>query len=166
MGKGGKQAGGNKGGWDDGKGGKKGVQPFGFPRGFGMPPMMPPSLLEPAKGGKPMLVPPQMMMAMMGKGAPMMGKGMPMPMMARPPESMPTPQLTAAALSQVPPAVQKQMIGEKLFKQISKYNPEQAGKITGMMLEMSNAELLMLLESEQRLRAKIDQALEVLASGS
>merc|ERR1712050_523946 len=129
-----------------------------------MPPMMPPSLLEPAKGGKPMLVPPQMMMAMMGKGAPMMGKGMPMPMMARPPvpqarppQSMPTPQLTAAALSQVPPAVQKQMIGEKLFKQISKYNPEQAGKITGMMLEMSNAELLMLLESEQRLRAKIDQ---------
>merc|ERR1711972_698251 len=59
-GKGGKQTGGNKGGWDDGKGGKKGVQPFGFPSGFGMPPMMPPSLLEPAKGGKPMLVPPRM----------------------------------------------------------------------------------------------------------
>merc|ERR1719201_3162825 len=103
------------------------------------------------------------MMAMMGKGGPMMGKGaMPqMPMgkglpQARPPMNMPAPQLNAASLKGVPAAMQKQMIGERLFKQVSLINPENAGKITGMMLEMSNAELLMLLESEQRLRAKIE----------
>ena len=45
-------------------------------------------------------------------------------------------QLSAAALANAPPSVQKQMIGEKLFPMISKIQPEQAGKITGMMLEM------------------------------
>merc|ERR1719197_2225089 len=70
--------------------------------------------------------------------------------------------LTAATLAAAPPAVQKQMIGEKLYPAISKFQPELAGKITGMMLEMDNSELLILLESDQQLRAKVDEALRVL----
>merc|ERR1712232_1533292 len=70
--------------------------------------------------------------------------------------------LTAAALANAPPNVQKQMIGEKLFPAIAKVQPEQAGKITGMMLEMDNSELLILLESDQQLQMKVDEALRVL----
>merc|ERR1719388_462115 len=44
--------------------------------------------------------------------------------------------LTAAALAAAPPAMRKQMLGEKLFPAVSKYEPELAGKITGMLLEM------------------------------
>merc|ERR1712203_1063700 len=60
--------------------------------------------------------------------------------------------LNAAALAAAPPSVQKQMIGEKLFPAIARFRPELAGKITGMMLEMDNSELLILLESEHQLR--------------
>merc|ERR1719389_565798 len=70
--------------------------------------------------------------------------------------------LSASALAAAPPSVQKQMIGEKLFPMIAKYRPELAGKITGMMLEMDNSELLILLESEQQMKAKVDEALRVL----
>merc|ERR1719326_2360586 len=70
--------------------------------------------------------------------------------------------LNASALAAAPPAVQKQMIGEKLYPMIAKIQPELAGKVTGMMLEMDNSELLMLLESEQQLRSKVNEALQVL----
>jgi polyadenylate-binding protein len=70
--------------------------------------------------------------------------------------------LTAAALAAAPMGVQKQMIGEKLFPLIARISPELAGKITGMMLEMDNSELLILLESEQQLRYKIEEAIKVL----
>merc|ERR1719272_1796289 len=70
----------------------------------------------------------------------------------------------ASTLAAAPPAVQKQMLGEKLYPAIAKINPEMAGKITGMMLEMDNSELLMLLESEPQMRAKVNEALVVLSS--
>merc|ERR1719407_310108 len=70
--------------------------------------------------------------------------------------------LNASVLAAAPPAVQKQMIGEKLYPAIAKFQPELAGKVTGMMLEMDNSELLMLLESEQQLRSKVNEALQVL----
>jgi len=74
--------------------------------------------------------------------------------------------LSAAALNAAPPSVQKQMIGEKLYPAITKYQPELAGKITGMMLEMDNTELLTLLDSEQQLKNKVDEALRVLETGA
>merc|ERR1712048_17713 len=103
---------------------------------------------------------------------PGMGKGM--PQQSAPPQqgaSGAPPQqsggpgpLTASALASAPPAVQKQMIGEKLYPAISRFQPELAGKITGMMLEMDHSELLMLLESEAQLKGKVDEAMRVLES--
>merc|ERR1719215_2120634 len=128
------------------------------------------------------------MLPQMGKGMPQMGgKGMmpgmnpmmmggkpgmnPMgqPGQMRPQQQQQQPQgpnapLSAAALAAAPPGVQKQMLGEKIFPAICKYQPELAGKITGMMLEMDNSELLILLESEQQLKIKIDEAMRVLGS--
>ena len=42
------------------------------------------------------------------------------------------------------------------------HQPELAGKITGMLLEMDNSELLLLLESPEALEAKVDEAIQVL----
>merc|ERR1719217_1436140 len=110
----------------------------------------------------------QQMMGMPGKGMPGMPGG-PGPA-ARPAAPAPQPQqqaggpLNAAALAAAPPHVQKQMIGEKLYPAIAKYQPAEAGKITSMMLEMETSELLMLLESDQQLQSKINLAMEVLQS--
>jgi len=71
-------------------------------------------------------------------------------------------ELTASALAAAPPTMQKQMLGERLYPAVSKYQPDLAGKITGMLLEMDNSELLILLESEQQMRQKIEEALRVL----
>eukprot|EP00927_Polykrikos_kofoidii_P062705 TRINITY_DN57507_c0_g1_i1.p1 TRINITY_DN57507_c0_g1~~TRINITY_DN57507_c0_g1_i1.p1 ORF type:complete len:327 (-),score=51.64 TRINITY_DN57507_c0_g1_i1:395-1375(-) len=70
--------------------------------------------------------------------------------------------LTAAALAAVSPAVQKQMIGVKLYPLVHQHQPVLAPKITGMMLELSSSELLMLLRSSSRLKKKIVEAMKVL----
>ncbi|KAI8049695.1 hypothetical protein BDF22DRAFT_726600 [Syncephalis plumigaleata] len=70
--------------------------------------------------------------------------------------------LTAAALAAAPPAEQKQMLGEALFPLISEHQPDLAGKITGMLLEMDNGELLHLLESTEARASKIEEAIAVL----
>merc|ERR1719388_273559 len=89
----------------------------------------------------------------------------PMQQQARPAYDASQP-LTAAALAAAPPGMQKQMLGEKLFPAIQRLQPEMAGKITGMMLEMDNSELLILLESEQQLKVKVDEAMRVLSQAS
>jgi len=57
---------------------------------------------------------------------------------------------------------QKQMLGEILYMRIAPSQPDLAGKITGMLLEMDNAELLGLLDSPENLGAKVQEALIVL----
>jgi polyadenylate-binding protein len=70
--------------------------------------------------------------------------------------------LTASALASASPEMQKNMIGERLYPLIHQSQPERAGKITGMLLEMDNSELLHLLESPEALNAKISEAIQVL----
>lgn len=69
-----------------------------------------------------------------------------------------TPSMLAAAL----PAEQKQMLGERLFPLIQRMYPELAGKITGMLLEIDNSELLHMLEHNDSLKAKVEEAVAVL----
>ena len=54
------------------------------------------------------------------------------------------------------------MLGERLFPLVSQSQPKLAGKITGMLLEMDNGELLVLLEQPDALAMKIQEALQVL----
>jgi len=158
-----------------GKGGPfMGKGPLGM---MGAPPMM--GMMG---KGTPGMLPPQMMMGgkpgMMGMmpGAGMMRPMMPQMQPGMPPQQVPPQQpqaaapvpggpLTAAALAAAPAGVQKQMLGEKLFPAVSRYQPELAGKITGMMLEMDNSELLMLLESEAQLKSKVEEAMRVIEGG-
>lgn len=96
----------------------------------------------------------------------------PAPMSQQPPASQPQPNatatpaphepLTAAALASATPEIQKNMIGERLYPLIHNSEPELAGKITGMLLEMDNSELIHLLESPDALGSKISEALQVL----
>merc|ERR1719217_1161993 len=74
----------------------------------------------------------------------------------------PNAPLSAAALAAAPSHMQKQMLGSKLYPAVAKYQPDLAGKVTGMMLEMDNSELLILLESDNQLKNKVDEALRVL----
>jgi polyadenylate-binding protein len=70
--------------------------------------------------------------------------------------------LTAAALAAAAPEMQKQMLGERLYPLIHAQQPEYSGKITGMLLEMDNGELLNLLEDQAALDSKINEAMDVL----
>ena len=70
-------------------------------------------------------------------------------------------QLTTAMLAAAPPEQQKQMLGERLFPLVQHLQPVLAGKITGMLLEMDNSELLLLLKSFDALTLKTDEAISV-----
>lgn len=47
------------------------------------------------------------------------------------------------------------VLGERLFPLIHDVHPSLAGKITGMLLEIDNSELLHMLESPESLRSKV-----------
>uniref|UniRef100_A0A674N7K6 Polyadenylate-binding protein n=1 Tax=Takifugu rubripes TaxID=31033 RepID=A0A674N7K6_TAKRU len=70
--------------------------------------------------------------------------------------------LTTTMLAAAPLHEQKQMLGERLFPLIQAMHLSLAGKITGMLLEIDNSELLHMLESPESLRSKVDEAVAVL----
>ncbi|GAB6029695.1 Polyadenylate-binding protein 1 [Chamberlinius hualienensis] len=70
--------------------------------------------------------------------------------------------LTSTMLAAALPAEQKQMLGERLFPLIQHMYPDLAGKITGMLLEIDNFELLHMLEHNESLKAKVEEAVAVL----
>jgi polyadenylate-binding protein len=74
----------------------------------------------------------------------------------------PAAPLTAASLAAAPPEQQKRILGERLYPLVHVRDAEHASKITGMLLEMDNGELLHLLESPDALTAKVGEAQDVL----
>ena len=60
------------------------------------------------------------------------------------------------------------MLGEQLYPLVDQLEHDHAGKVTGMLLEMDQPEVLHLIESPDALKAKVAEAMEVLrmAQGS
>merc|ERR1712157_453376 len=78
--------------------------------------------------------------------------------------------LNLATLARMEKSDQKQAIGEQLYPKVKEMvqSEEKAGKITGMLLELDNEDLLSILEpmAQMALKSKVDEAAEVLASHS
>ncbi|EGV60292.1 Protein phosphatase PP2A regulatory subunit B [Yamadazyma tenuis] len=90
-------------------------------------------------------------------------RGAPAPGMY-PPNGRPTKARDLAAiLSSVPPEQQKRILGEELYPKIVSTGranePEAAGKITGMMLDLDNQEILSLLEDDELFNNHFEDAL-------
>mgnify|MGYP002062122163 CR=1 FL=1 len=113
---------------------------------------------------------PQQMM----RGPPQPGYGAPRPMQGGVPK--PVTQhgagivvrgqqpLSAHELAQAGPQEQKQLLGERIYSLIEEMYGTNAdvGKITGMMLEMDNAELIMIIQDNELFRNKVNEAAQVL----
>jgi len=70
--------------------------------------------------------------------------------------------IDSSQLAQLPEDKQKLYLGEKLYPLVANLNGEKAPKITGMILELDNAEILMLLEDSNSLKEKVAEAVLVL----
>lgn len=68
----------------------------------------------------------------------------------------------ASALANAPPEQQRTMLGESLYPLVDQLEHEHAAKVTGMLLEMDQTEVLHLLESPEALKAKVSEAMDVL----
>jgi len=85
------------------------------------------------------------------------------PQMAQPSSSEGPEPLTSSMLAAANPQEQKQMLGERLFPLIQQMaSADLAGKITGMLLEIDNSELLHMLDNRELLKSKVDEAVLVL----
>ncbi|KAL0412573.1 UNVERIFIED_CONTAM: Polyadenylate-binding protein 8 [Sesamum radiatum] len=72
----------------------------------------------------------------------------------------------ASALANASPSEQRTMLGENLYPLVEQLEPETAAKVTGMLLEMDQTEVLHLLESPEALQAKVAEAMDVLRNVS
>lgn len=101
-----------------------------------------------------------------GRGGARGGAHHPPPAAGAPPMPVPGKEdsATLAALVQsAPEEAQKQIIGEALYPKIiaqeGVQDPEFAGKITGMLLDMDNNELIALVDDEAGLKSRVEEAL-------
>ncbi|KAF2295297.1 hypothetical protein GH714_032489 [Hevea brasiliensis] len=70
----------------------------------------------------------------------------------------------ATALANATPEQQRTLLGENLYPLVDQLEHDNAAKVTGMLLEMDQTEVLHLLESPEALKAKVAEAIEVLRS--
>lgn len=75
-----------------------------------------------------------------------------------PPQATTISTVLEAVFDAAPSGKQKQMLGEVLYPKIHEQQPELAGKITGMLLEMDNAELLYLISDSAAFHERVDEA--------
>ncbi|XP_028781146.1 polyadenylate-binding protein 2 [Neltuma alba] len=68
----------------------------------------------------------------------------------------------ASALANASPEQQRTMLGENLYPLVEQLEPDNAAKVTGMLLEMDQPEVLHLLESPEALKSKVAEAMDVL----
>lgn len=87
--------------------------------------------------------------------------GMPIRDAAAAGQSVPITAL-ATALANATPEHQRTLLGESLYPLVDQLEHESAAKVTGMLLEMDQTEVLHLLESPESLKAKVTEAMEVL----
>ncbi|THU46054.1 hypothetical protein C4D60_Mb09t00920 [Musa balbisiana] len=81
--------------------------------------------------------------------------------------SQPIPTGTlASALANATPEHQRTMLGESLYPLVDQLEHDHAAKVTGMLLEMDQTEVLHLLESPDALKAKVAEAMEVLRNAA
>merc|ERR1712127_520971 len=78
-------------------------------------------------------------------------------------QQQPAVELNAAMLAAAEPSQQKQMLGERIYPLVNdQIGNEQAGKVTGMLLEIENFELLKLIDEPTLLKEKVTEAMKVL----
>lgn len=70
--------------------------------------------------------------------------------------------MLATLLANATPQEQKQILGEHLYPIIERMHAQLAGKITGMLLEIENSEILCMIENHEALKAKVEEAVAVL----
>lgn len=142
---------------------------------YGFYPGMPPNFMQrqpPFMSAGPFMVNPALRRAMPQPRGVLRPK-MPPPMGMMPPQQrytqapmpprMPVASgVSSAELAKMSIEEQKNALGERLYAEIQKMNPEQAAKITGMLLEMDVPEVLHVLEDRNMLLAKINEAQAVL----
>ena len=155
-----------------GYGAPRGVMPRGvYPPRMAMPqqmrPRMPPQggVMNAQGQGRGMMSPNTAALQMPGR-APRPASGAALPQQKIIPGSSGQPQLTSAALANMSPEEQKNALGERLYATILQIHPEKAAKITGMLLEMDTAEILNVLEDNNVLQSKIQEAISVLRAHS
>jgi E3 ubiquitin-protein ligase EDD1 len=56
----------------------------------------------------------------------------------------------------------QQQLGERLYQKVAQIHPTHAPKITGMLLDLPPTQLIMLLASEENLRQKSNEALDII----
>lgn len=112
---------------------------------------------------------PQPQMMVPPRGVPPMGQWQQQQPIKGQPNAVPA-QFTPAAseplekvVANLPAEQQKQLIGEELYPRIlaqDEIDEQLAGRITGMLLDMENAELFALLKDEAQLKEQVSDALE------
>ena len=127
-----------------------------------------------ARGGPPIAVMPQQGGMMMPGDAPMPANGMAAQEMQQQAQqaqqAQQQPQSGAAQLASqlanASPDEQRMLLGETLYPMIESMEPSNAAKITGMLLEMDQSEVLHLIESPESLQAKVAEAISVLKAAA
>jgi polyadenylate-binding protein len=111
-----------------------------------------------------------------GRGGPAGGRGqrqnmrynaaaaMPMPPM--PAEAANPMAILASQLSAAAPDQQRMILGEALYPLVESKDAANAAKITGMLLEMDQSEVLHLIESPDALTSKVQEAVAVLKAAA